>query len=260
MRDVFDKSELTGFYFTGGAHGGIYHMGALEYIKKHVKLDNINLYGNSAGAIALVLSFLYNNKDSIMLYLEIMDKISKTIAMNPYKLESYEYIQYVQYICGKIKNDFPDAYNLVNGKIHIGVTKQTGFEWISEFESNEELFNVLTCSCHVPLLSKYNAQINGIKCVDGCIGFCYERDLPERTLIVCPRNSKVAHLNGKMTPQQCVAGVSSDKTYHFYRNGRRAMKRYLTTGAFTKQTDEPYEETVDEHILPDWCLAMMFNL
>jgi hypothetical protein len=38
------------------------------------------------------------------------------------------------------------------------------------------------------------------------------------------------------------------------------MKRYLTTGAFTKQTDEPYEETVDEHILPDWCLAMMFNL
>lgn len=260
MRTFFDKNELNGFYFAGGAHGGVYHLGALEYIKKHSELNHIKLYGNSVGAIAILLTVLYTSKESFELYLNILENKIDMITKNPYKIESYDYIQLVQTACKKIHRDFPNAYSLVSGKIHIGVTKQTGFEWVSEFNSNKDLFNVLTCSCHVPLLSKYDAQINGIKCLDGCIGFCYERDLPEHTLIICPRNSKVAHLNGKMTPQQCVAGMSHKTAYMYYRNGRRDMKRYITTGDFTKQTDEPHEVTVEEHTLSDLFLKMMFNL
>jgi hypothetical protein len=245
-------------YLSGGAFGIIYHIGVVSYLYKHLDIDYVKLYGNSAGAAALVLGMLYTGKENCEIFRSICEASSNTILDDPYKLESYQYTKHILSVCEKIERDFPNAYSMVSGKIHIGVTKQTGFEWISEFPSNEALFNALSCSCHVPLLSNYDAHIDGIKCIDGCAGFCYERDLPENTFIVSPINSKKAHLNGNMSNKSCLLGLSSYEIDRYYKTGRRDMKRYVTTGKL-KQC-QIYETTLDEFHIPTDIMKWLFQL
>ena len=178
-------------YLTGGAFGMIYQMGALSTAKSAAK-DKYIFYGCSAGALTTVMTLIgYSDEDFLQIYKNISERALDKMDNEPYSYDTYNLTQKYLEVFELIQNDHPDAYKILTRKkqLHIGVTMETGFRWFKRFRSNEELFNCLLCSFHVPFLCSYNATINGVKCIDGGFGCVIEKHLPSKTLIICPKHT-----------------------------------------------------------------------
>ena len=136
---------------------------------------------------------------------------------------------------------------------------ETGFRWFKRFRSNEELFNILLCSFHVPLLCSYNATINGVKCIDGGFGCQIDKHLPSRTLIICPKHtdsSKFDVLNGDMPVKFCATPPPPRERIQYYTKGYKDMRRYIQTGKCSKSC----HGKIDESIVPNsvwWLLRRL---
>lgn len=236
-------------YLTGGAFGMIYQMGALSAAKSAAKDTNEYIfYGCSAGALTAAMTLLgYSDEAFLQIYNDISNRALEKISKEPYKYDAYNLTPYHIEVFEQINKDYPDAYRiLTRKKLHIGVTLETGFRWFKRFRSNEELFNILLCSFHVPFLCSYNAMINGVKCIDGGFGCDIDKHLPPDTLVICPRHAESVRfdvLNGEMPVKFCATPPPPKERMFYYNQGIDAMNQYVKTGKSSKSTTVKMDES-----------------
>jgi hypothetical protein len=236
--------RFDNIYLTGGAFGMVYQLGAM----KNMDINKYRLYGCSAGALSCVMLLLgYTSKQIFEMYCSIADTARDRIKHHKFDYASYNLTEYHFRTFANIQADYPNAYEIVSGRVHVGVTHRDGFRWHTNFESNDDLFNTLLCSFHFPGICSYNAMMYGSKCIDGAFGV---RSVPKNTLTICPRVSAFDHcLNGNMTIRQCAMPPSPQEILFFYKKGSNDMKRYLKRGVCG--TAQP----VDEGPVWIWWLA-----
>lgn len=228
------SKEFKDVYFTGGSYTMIYQIGAASCFTKNFDINTINWYGCSAGALAIVMMFISSPNETFQMYLDIADSMKNLIKKDPFNLNNYNLTDRHFDVFKIIQERYPDAYKKIDGKIKIGVTTPNGFTWINKFSSNRELFNVLLNSFHVPGLCKYNARINGLRCIDGGFGMVHKEHLPKNTFIVCPRQDINAQLNGFMPDINTVIPPTRLQIDNFYKKGRRDMRNYIKYGKKTQ--------------------------
>jgi hypothetical protein len=246
MKCCIYKRVKYRIYFTGGAFGMIYQMGALSALSDKSKYI---FYGCSAGALTAVMTLLgYTDKEMLDIYDDISKRALDKINKEPYKYETYNLTPHHFIVFERINNDYPDAYKiLTKKKLHIGVTLKIGFRWFKRFNSNNELFNILLCSFHVPFLCSYNAAIDGVQCLDGGFGCDIDKHLPPNTLIICPKHTESIRfdvLNGEMPVKFCATPPPPKERMYFYNQGKKDMQRYRKTGKSTKTNTNNIDETI----------------
>jgi hypothetical protein len=249
-------------YLTGGAFGMIYQMGALSAAKSEISdKPKYIFYGCSAGALTAVMTLLgYSDEFLLQIYNDISERALDKINQNPYSYDTYNLTPHNFQVFEQINRDYPHAYRiLTRKKLHIGVTMETGFQWFKRFRSNNDLFNILLCSFHVPFLCSYNALIRGVRCIDGGFGCQMEQHLPPNTLVICPKHtesSKFDVLNGEMTVKACVIPCPLEERMFYYKQGFDAMNQYMKSGKANKSTTVK----IDEVIVPNsvwWALRRL---
>lgn len=224
------SKKFENIYYTGGSYTMIYQIGVTSYLSRKYDIHKIKWYGCSAGSLAIVLMFLLPPEKILQYYLDIVDDMKKLIETNSFDLNNYNLTDRHFAALQVIHKTDPEAYKKVSGKVNIGVTTPSGFVWYNTFSSNQELFNVLLCGFHVPVLCKYKARINGHKCMDGGFGMDHCLNLPKNTLIICPRVDKHAQLNGHMPDKYTVIPPPLTEIYNYYDKGRKDIRNYIKYG------------------------------
>jgi hypothetical protein len=241
-------NKFKNIYLTGGAYGMIYQLGALSRLRQEIKNNNSILYGCSAGALSCVLFLLYNDAFILDLYKSIAINVFNTLLFNPSEVNlTIQHFKTFEII----KRDHPTAYEKLNKKINIGVTTKDGFKWYNTFTSNNDLFNKLLCSFHVPFLCTYNAQLDGIKCIDGGFGIDVNKDLPKDCFVVCPKfhdpkQTKHSYMNGNIPILFCATPMPPILIDFYYNKGINDMITYKNT---YKSHITP-QNTKDENNIP----------
>jgi hypothetical protein len=166
---MFDKI----FFGSGGFYALYNHLGSIkelhkEYNKTNSKLSrNIVYYGISAGAIASILCYL------LLENLIIIDKLND--LMEHVNITSFNLTSIGIAVLDRLFDICPDdLHKRISNIIHIGVTTKNGYNHISQFTSNADLYNAVVCSSTVAGLSNYDSIINGDVCIDGVYSFKYE--------------------------------------------------------------------------------------
>jgi hypothetical protein len=233
-------------YLTGGAFGMIYQMGALSAAKDKSKYI---FYGCSAGALTAVMILLgYTDDAMLKIYDDISNKALEKISKEPYNYDTYNLTPKHFEVFALINKDCPDAYRiLTKKKLHVGVTMETGFRWFKRFRSNEELFNILLCSFHVPILCSYNAVIDGVQCLDGGFGCDIDIHLPRNTVVICPKHTESNRfdvLNGEMPVKFCATPPPPKERMYYYNQGSKDMISYIKNGKCSQTTTTNIDETI----------------
>jgi nitrite reductase/ring-hydroxylating ferredoxin subunit len=194
----------------------------------------------------------YSDEAFLQIYHDISERALDKISNEPYKYDTYNLTPHHFQVFEQINRDYPDAYKiLTKKKLHIGVTMETGFRWFKRFRSNNDLFNCLLCSFHVPFLCSYNAMIDGVRCIDGGFGCDIDKHLPPKTLIICPRHlesNRFDVLNGEMTVKACATPSSLEERLECYKQGYDDMSLYMKTGKCATTTTGK----IDEAIVPNY--------
>lgn len=172
-------------FLGAGAFGIVYYVGVLRALFE-ANINDLTLYGNSAGALVSVFYILQIPTDELIdRFSSIVENATWEIIANPIKIKSYQMTQHVFTVFDIIHKHSLDAYKKCSGRLKIGVTLANGgFQWKDNFTSQADFFNTLLCSSNVPYLFNYDAIINGDKCIDGGYGFVSSRDLPEDTFTI----------------------------------------------------------------------------
>jgi hypothetical protein len=234
-------------YLTGGAFGMIYQMGVVKHLR--TKHTFTKIYGNSAGALLGTMVLLgYTDDEVRRIYDGIADRAIDKILSNPLDTESYRLTPHHFEVLQEIHKRYPKAYKRVSNKLCVGVTMKSGFKWFTKFRSNAELFNILLCSFHVPVLCSYNAIIDNEYCVDGGFGFTYS-DLPEHITTVSPRYQKEAHFNGHIPVHWCVLPPPSYIRDLYYEQGFNDVKNKVKNEVKNKVN---LYQGFDESIVPEF--------
>ena len=187
--------KIANIYLSGGAFGMIYQMGAMKYLRNRFDLSKVMVYGCSAGALTRVVTLLFEPAEALTFYKDITRQSREQMRGNAFNLESYSLTPSHFKTFAIINQRYPNAYKILSGKINIGVTHSDGdFRWYNKFKSNKQLFNILLCSFHVPILCSYNARIRGEICLDGSFGVVHDKHIPKDTLIICPKYDTHSHL------------------------------------------------------------------
>ena len=213
----------------GGAFGCIYHIGVVKALYKH-NLFDINVYGNSAGALAGMFYLLRTPVKTIKrLFAMCVKKGQQSIDSNPFRLSSYQITNLHFDIFKFVNDEYPDAYKQCSHRLKIGVTKTTtGFEWKNEFKSNIDLFNTLLCSFNVPFLCNYDAKLDGVDCIDGGFGFNADRDLPKNVDIkISLYNLGGYCLNANIPLLHRMTPPSKEHYNRYLKNGYKDMKNKI---------------------------------
>ena len=235
---------MKNIYLTGGAFGMIYQMGALRglNIKKYI------FYGCSAGALTAVMILLGYTDDEILdIYNDISVRALEKMRLKPYEYDTYNLTTHHFEVFELINKKHKNAYKiLTKKKLHIGVTLENGFRWYTRFKSNEELFNILLCSFHVPFLCSYDACISSCKCIDGGFGLKIDKHLPPNTLVICPKHAESTRfdvLNGEMPVKLCGLPPSQKERMYYYNKGAKDMRRFIKYGNCSQQTTSIVDES-----------------
>lgn len=178
---MFDKI----YFGSGGFYSLYHHVGAIrelhiEYNKPDSKLSrDIIYYGNSIGASASILCYL------VLENLLHIDKLGEFLNhVNRFDTINLNFTAIACSLLDLLFDQCPtDTHKRVSNLIHIGVTTKNGFQMVSQFASNADLYHTLLCSSLVPGISNYDSKINGDTCIDGVYSFNYEF-LPANTMII----------------------------------------------------------------------------
>lgn len=198
--NIITTPSIDKIYFDGAAWGMMYYSYMYDVIRefqkprdtlpgpapKHI-VSNPAHYGTSSGALYVVIIACGFTTDEFVAWFTRYSEmaIKKMIQME----DSVSLTQYHIQVMKEIVQRTPDAYQrAMDFKTHIGITtERSGFQWISRFESNEDLINVCLCSFHIPGLCTYDARYKGELAVDGGIGYDIHRffpDTPDTTLTI----------------------------------------------------------------------------
>jgi hypothetical protein len=173
------------YFHNGGFYGLPFYIGAIRELARDPPHGEIHYYCNSAGVFGAVGCYLVMNGYITIYQLqsklyETMDKID-TITF-PITTAMFNIIEsFVSY--------WPaDLAVRVSGIVHIGVSTKTQHKFISEFNTNADLYNVLMCSGTIPIASNYKSIIDDEVYLDG--GYTFDENLvPKNSTIIawtCP--------------------------------------------------------------------------
>jgi hypothetical protein len=207
-------NTISSMYFGGGAFGCTYHIGVLSALETTHTIQTI--YGCSAGAIIGLYYLLgFSSTDILNNYRNIKICDYDTLCISPLV---------------SLNSDYPNAFEICNERLYIGtVSANEGFIWVNKFSSNHELFNAIMCSCHVPLLSCYNAKINGSCCIDG--GFGIElKYIPNETISVSLCNGDGFTLRADMKVIEYLLPQDEATIQKYVNDGKCDMEYYITNG------------------------------
>ncbi len=198
-------------YFCGGSLGGVYHIGAIKALYEN-EIYAKTIYGTSAGTFYSLMYLLKIPVKKIKLfYKNSIENYKQNVLKTPLKFSSYQLTKHSFSIIREINSNYPDAYNKCNGRLHIGFVKYNngGFTWKSEFQSNEDLFNTMLCSCNIPFICNYKAHNNEDVCIDGCMGRQEHFHLPKDVFSIGVVNNKCC-INANISTILCFLPLSSD--------------------------------------------------
>jgi len=246
--------SIDKIYFDGAAWGMMYYAYMYDVIREFQKpMDTLPgpaprhivtrpaHYGTSSGALYVVMMACGFSSDEFVKWydryavmaIDKMMRVENSVGLTQYHIQ----------VLKEIVERTPDAYERVmRFKTHVGITtERTGFQWISRFESNEDLMNVLLCSFHIPGLCTYDAQYKGELAVDGGIGYDVRQffpEIPDTTLtITTVTNTGYDVRDGPGSLQRLVVSPRIIRN-HWMMEGRVALRDHLQ-GAVRTTPDVP---------------------
>uniref|UniRef100_A0A665X209 triacylglycerol lipase n=1 Tax=Echeneis naucrates TaxID=173247 RepID=A0A665X209_ECHNA len=194
---MFDLQKEWSISFAGCGFMGIYYVGASSCILERLPRlfqDAFKMYGASAGSLmAAVLSV-----DKCCANLMFMAREARKSRVGPLH-PAFNLLQRVQ---DSLHSSLPaDAHVRASGRLCVSLTRVSDGKnvLVSEFESREELIQVLLCSCFVPFYcGVIPPTYRGVRYVDGAISDNLPRCRLKNTITfsayagesdVCPRSS-----------------------------------------------------------------------
>uniref|UniRef100_A0A6G1SIN1 triacylglycerol lipase n=1 Tax=Aceria tosichella TaxID=561515 RepID=A0A6G1SIN1_9ACAR len=180
----FNEVNLS---FCGCGFLGIYHVGVASCFHEYApQLSMHKISGSSAGALVAMshicgnLQLAYCTTDFLAVAIE-----ARSHTLGPFH-PSFDIQASVR---EALERGLPeDAYLKANGKLHVSLTRVEDGEnvIISEFKSNEDLIQVLLCSCFIPFWSGITLpKYKGVAYIDG--GFSNNLiTLDDKTVTVSP--------------------------------------------------------------------------
>ena len=209
------------FFFGGCSWGCAFHIGAYKgMVKKYgyKYLQKCKIGGNSAGAligVAVALGISWQELEVI--YLEIADKAERLGMVG--KLSTYHDEALDQIITEE------DDYKKLNGRFFVGITTFfKKFHIVSNWESNEELREILHASFHIPFYCTHARDLKKYgKAIDGGFGQGFYKIEPD-TIIINPieKNADVI-CKPPLSIKDCTFQMSSSKYQQIKLKGYNAM-------------------------------------
>ncbi|XP_018494493.1 patatin-like phospholipase domain-containing protein 2, partial [Galendromus occidentalis] len=172
--------------FSGGGFIGIYHVGVAIAFKKFAPhITSRKVLGASSGALASMCLVTNMPIDQIIKGIATMSTHCRSLALGPFdpRFSIFNIMK-----TALTENACEDAHQISTNKLFISLTRATTLEnkMMSDFESREELIDVLLASCFIPyFLGLVPPTIRGVSYIDG--GFT--DNLPthdENTITVSP--------------------------------------------------------------------------
>jgi hypothetical protein len=235
--------SIDKIYFDGAAWGMMYYAYMYDVIREfqkpmdtlpgpaplHIVSDPAH-YGTSSGALYIVMMACGFSTDEFVAWYNRYSEmaIEKMVRMD----DGVSLTQYHIKVLKEIIERTPDTYQRVmRFKTNIGITTElAGFQWVSRFDSNEDLINVLLCSCHIPGLCTYDARYKGELAVDGGIEYDVRRFFPETpatTLTITTCTNSAYDVAGKLMVIQRLTASPSILRNHGMVKGRVALYKHL---------------------------------
>jgi hypothetical protein len=205
-------------YLGGSSWGCAFYIGCYQaMLEKWGNIDDILLYGNSAGAlIALFMALKMPVKEVKDIYIEFAESAKNNgvfLKMSKYHTQ----------IFNKILSN-PDDYKKVNNKLHIGITTYPDKHLVvNNWNSNEELINDLHCSFHIPFYCTYNAKIDNKKVLDGALSVDLG-NFPRNSILI--GMNKMHDIYSNLTTKDCIYPLLSDKLENTIEDGYNKTINY----------------------------------
>jgi hypothetical protein len=146
---------------SGGGMADMYVSGIVEflcYLEKQQKIKIQNIYGTSAGAlVGLFFIWILNNNEFVEDYKmntsEILNLINNDLV-SAYKKNAYVIENWIEMIEKRIP---PNLYTFCNDKLYITIHVFENYRFnqrtIHQYNSNNELLNILKCSGTIPFIT-----------------------------------------------------------------------------------------------------------
>lgn len=227
-------------FFGGGVFGCIYHIGVVRALYE-ANQTNLTVYANSAGAIIATCYVCNIPTDEItQIFANVATNTISKIIENPGKMGSYQLTEHAFDIFDRIHYLAPDAYKQCSGRLKIGINLDgLGFQWRDTFASNVDLFHTLLCSLNVPYLCNYDAQMDGVRCIDGGFGFVMSRDLPRDTFTITLYGKNDSDLDANIPFLHRILPPPNADWERYLKNGYDDMKYRLDTGTVKSRPKYP---------------------
>ena len=182
-----DDGTNVNLSFCGCGFLGIYHVGVASCFHEYAPQVSMHkIAGSSAGAL-VAIAYICGN---IPLAYCTTDFLAVAIEARAHTLGPFHPSFDVQAMVREaLERGLPeDAYKRADGKLHVSLTRVDDGEnvVINSFESNEDLIQVLLCSCFIPFWSGIRLpKYKGISYMDG--GFSKNLlELDSKTVSVSP--------------------------------------------------------------------------
>jgi hypothetical protein len=161
------------YFHHGGFHAMNQFIGSIQEIaaNKDEFVENPNFYGCSAGAgYALVCYLVFHG------YIPVEKVETSTYAVfdKPRPMSAILTPIYCDLIDTMVGYFPKNMYELVSGVLHIAVSTQTGFKWISQYKSNYDVYNAIMCAGTIVGFTSYASIYDGVVCLDGAYQFRYK--------------------------------------------------------------------------------------
>uniref|UniRef100_A0A2R5L4D9 triacylglycerol lipase n=1 Tax=Ornithodoros turicata TaxID=34597 RepID=A0A2R5L4D9_9ACAR len=172
--------------FAGCGFLGIYHVGVASALREYASQVCVGkIAGASAGSLAaaaLICDVPCGESTTYVLHIAVK---ARQRALGPF----HPGFDVDSIIHEGLSNLLPDnAHKLCSGRLYVSLTRISDGKnvLISQFDTKEELIQVLKCSCFIPFYSGlFPPKINGVAYVDG--GFSDNLpNLDENTITVSP--------------------------------------------------------------------------
>jgi hypothetical protein len=219
--------RIDRIFFHGGSFGILGYLGVIPALKgspipgeynvnlfestNHFVYGNVRngdvvppIYGVSSGALTVLLLVLDISFDEMY---SIFSRCSSAAHLGMIGGDiSLTHQHYT--VFNELFSRYPSAYELMNeSDAHVGITTRSGFKWISKFESNQHLQEIMLGSFHIPLLCTHDPYYNGEMVLDGGIGFDESKFMekyPDSTLTISTSTSKMASIQCKVPKIQHI--------------------------------------------------------
>jgi predicted acylesterase/phospholipase RssA len=169
---VTERTEID-VCISGGALRGYFMLGARHAIENRGDLSVVRYAGTSAGAwTAMFMAAGLSNADWLRTYTltALVAQQAKLRGKSPpYFMEAYR-----EYLWPWLKTTLPeDAYRRCSGRLFVTITTLEGVKLeklvVSEFDSNEALFEACAASSCVPMVTQrgFGTRFAGKRAFDG---------------------------------------------------------------------------------------------